>query len=219
MKVLSVNIGKIEPLETTRGITDSGIRKRPVDNMRRVRIGEQGLDGDQQADRINHGGINKAVYLFSRSHYAAWCELLERHDLPVGYLGENLTVEGIDEEIACIGDRLKIGSALLVVRSPRLPCFKLVGLTRTSRASEFMLTTRRTGIYLSVQTPGDVGVGDAISIVHRDPRSVPVARYIDVMMNRGAPGMMDRLLAHDELPVDRRDLLQKRVASGYDGRV
>jgi MOSC domain-containing protein YiiM len=219
MNVLSVNVGKAEPLETNKGIVDSGIRKRPIATPRRVKIRELGLEGDQQADTVNHGGVNKAVYIYPHAHYPAWCELLKRDDLPFGYLGENLTVEGLDEETACIGDRLKIGTAELVVRSPRLPCFKLVGLTRSPRAALFMLTTKRTGIYLSVHTPGDVGIGDAIELLHRDPRKIPVARYVDVMMNRAAPGMMDQLLAHDELPTDRRDLLQKRVASGYDGRV
>lgn len=219
MKVLSVNIGKAEPLETNKGVVDSGIRKRPIAAGKRVAIRELGLEGDQQADLVNHGGINKAVYIYPHAHYPAWCELLKCDALPFGYLGENLTIEGLDEETACIGDRLKIGSAVLVVRAPRLPCFKLVGLTRSSRAPLFMLTTKRTGVYLSVHTSGDVGTGDAIEVVHRDPRQTPVARYVDVMMNRGAPGMMEHLLAHNELPLDRRDLLQKRVASGYDGRV
>lgn len=219
MKVLFVNVGKAEPLDTNKGVVDSAIRKRPVAATQRVKVAELGLEGDQQADREFHGGINKAVYAYPQSHYPAWEELLKRDGLPVGFFGENLTIDGLDEETACIGDRLKIGSAVLVVRSPRLPCYKLVGLTRSSRAPLFMLTSKRTGFYLSVHTPGDVGIGDAIEVVHHDPRKIPVARYVEVMMNRGAPGMMDQLLAHEELPIDRRDLLQKRVAGGYDGRV
>jgi MOSC domain-containing protein YiiM len=219
MKVLSVNIGKAEPLETNKGVVDSGIRKRPVAASQRVNVRELGLEGDEQADRVNHGGINKAVYVYPYAHYPAWRELLKSDELPFGYLGENLTVEGVDEETACIGDRWKIGSVELVVRAPRLPCFKLVGLTRSPRAPLFMLNTKRTGVYLSVQTPGNLGTGDMIEVIHRDPRQVPVARYVDVMMNRGAPGMMELLMAHDELPLDRRDLLQKRVAGSYDGRV
>lgn len=219
MKVLSVNVGKAEPLDTNKGVVASGIRKRPVGALQRVEVRELGLEGDEQADRVFHGGINKAVYAYPQSHYAAWRDLLKRDDLPLGYLGENLTVEGVDEETACIGDRWKIGAAILVVRSPRLPCFKLVGLTQNRRAPLFMLNTRRTGIYFSVHTPGDVGTGDMIEVVHRDPRKIPVARYVDVMMNRAAADMMDHMLLHDELPMDRRDLLQKRVASGYDGKV
>ena len=219
MKILSVNVGDIEMLETKRGLVQSAIRKKPVDNSCRVNVNKNGLEHDQHADKVFHGGVNSAVYIYPSEHYPYWCELLGRTDLGSGFLGENLTTVGIDEKSACIGDQLLIGSAVLVVRSPRLPCFKLVGLTGNPSAASFMLNSGKTGIYLSVLQIGDIGRGDEIKIIYKDPKRIPVLSFVQAMMSSNMPELMHPLLMHEELPLERKSLLKKRVLDRYDGEV
>ncbi len=117
MRVVAVNIGKIAE-QPWRGGTATAINKSQVDTL--IDIDELGLAGDEQADLKNHGGADKAVLVLPSSAYM-------RYELehPYGYLGENLTIEGIDEAEICLGDRLQIGPVLLEVTQPRSPCWKL----------------------------------------------------------------------------------------------
>lgn len=117
MKVVSVNIGKVAEKSWREG-TATAIHKQQVDS--RVLITEEGLEGDEQADLKNHGGADKAVLILPSSAY-------DRFEItkPYGYLGENISLEGLDETEICLGDRLQVGSALLEVTQPRSPCWKL----------------------------------------------------------------------------------------------
>ena len=91
----------------------------------RIALRGHNLDGDAQADLRVHGGADKAVYGYPSEHYGFWCEWLGVDALPWGAFGENLTTEGLREADVCIGDRFRVGSALLEVSQPRIPCSKL----------------------------------------------------------------------------------------------
>src|SRR5206468_3698170 len=97
--------------------------RNPIRGARWVR--RLGIEGDGQADLTAHGGPDQAVYAYPIEHYGYWKAELGRDHLPYGQFGENLSIEGIDETTAQVGDVLKIGSAVLQVTQPRLPCYKL----------------------------------------------------------------------------------------------
>src|SRR5215469_16173183 len=106
------------------GVTvNTGIFKQPVSGT--VQLRTLNLDGDRQADLSVHGGPFKAVYGYPSEHYDFWRDELPGMELPWGMFGENFTTEGLFEADLHIGDRLQIGSAILVVRQPRMPCYKL----------------------------------------------------------------------------------------------
>jgi len=119
--LLSLNVGK--PREVDRGGEKiaTGIFKEPVDG--RVALRATNLDGDGQADLSVHGGIHKAVYVYSFDHYAFWREELGRDDLRYGQFGENFSVAGWTDDQVHIGDVFRVGTALLEVTQPRAPCF------------------------------------------------------------------------------------------------
>ncbi|MEK7668013.1 MAG: MOSC domain-containing protein [Gemmatimonadota bacterium] len=165
--LVSVNVALPSPLVTGKGEVLSGIRKLPV--MGRVRVGALGLDGDAQADLKVHGGPDQAVYAYSRDHYARWAGELARDDLAPGSFGENLTVEGMLETDVRIGDVYQVGSARLQVTKPRSPCFKLAAWTGLPTFPKLFLASGRTGFYLRVLEEGEVGAGDAIALVRREP--------------------------------------------------
>ena len=127
------------------------------------------LDGDLQSDLAVHGGPDKAVYAYHAEHYAFWREELPGVQLPWGSFGENLTIDGLpDESELYIGDRLRVGSAVLAITQPRLPCAKLALRFRRPDMVKRFLASGRTGFYLAVVSEGIVEAGDEVEI--RRPR-------------------------------------------------
>lgn len=119
--VLSVNVGPVAEFRAGRA-KRSGIVKAPVTG--RVPVRGENLAGDEQAERRHHGGPDQAVYAYARESYDWWEAELGRA-LPSGLFGENLTLKGVDADAALIGERWAVGSAMLEVTAPRIPCLKL----------------------------------------------------------------------------------------------
>jgi MOSC domain-containing protein YiiM len=174
--VLSVNVGLPRTVEWEGASVRTSIFKKPVQGA--VRIRQHNLAGDEQADLSVHGGTHKAVYLYPSEHYAYW--RADLGDLESGAFGENLTTTGLTEDSLRIGDRLRVGTAELVVTQPRLPCFKLgIRFGRADMVKRF-LRSGRTGFYLAVECEGDVRAGDAITVVERAAESVTVAEVVSL---------------------------------------
>jgi MOSC domain-containing protein YiiM len=160
-KLLSVNVGRPKPVDTGRRTVQTAIWKAPVEG--RVAVRGVNLDGDDQADRSVHGGPDKAVYAYAIEETRAWEDELGR-ELGPGAFGENLTVQGIDVSGALLGERWRVGTTLLEVVQPRLPCFKL-GLrmgdpTFVRRFGE----ASRPGAYLKIVEEGELGAGDDVDV-------------------------------------------------------
>jgi MOSC domain-containing protein YiiM len=173
--LVSVQIGKSRSLEHRGRIVRTGIFKEPV--LFRLRATRLGLEGDVQADRRVHGGPEMAVYAYDLSAYAHW-----RHELgvefPYGQFGENLTVEGMPETEVRIDDIYRIGGALLQVSKPRSPCFKLALKMGRPDFPKAFLRSGRTGFYLRVLEEGELGAGDSITLVSREPEAFSVERTV-----------------------------------------
>src|SRR5712692_7109542 len=172
MKLVSVNVGVPREVQWKGGAVTSAIFKEPV--ARRVMLRSLNLEGDRQADLSVHGGPDKAVYAYPAEHYAFWRNELKR-ELPFGMFGENLTTEGLLEDAVQIGDRLRIGSAELIVTQPRLPCYKLGMKFEADEMVKRFLASGRTGFYFSVAREGELGFGDRIELIARDANHVRVS--------------------------------------------
>ena len=147
MKIVSVNVGQPRKVIWRDQEVVTGIFKSPVEGP--VMLRRLNLDGDRQADLENHGGRSKAVYAYPAEHYDAWRQELPELDLSWGAFGENLTVEGLKEEEACLGDHFRFGQATLMVTQPRFPCYKLgLRLGRDDMVKRF-LQSNRSGVYFS----------------------------------------------------------------------
>ena len=182
MKIVSVNAAPVGPLFATappggRQVA-SAIHKQPLRGP--VAVGRLGLEGDAQADRRLHGGLDKAVYAYPLEHYAFWQaqrRLAGKADTPLsaGALGENLTLEGLLEDACWPGDRLAVGTLLLEVTEARTPCFKLNVKMGLSRAASLMDQSGFTGFYLRVLQPGTVTAGDTVQLLP-GPRRQSIAQ-------------------------------------------
>lgn len=159
----SVNVGAIREIEWRGRLIRTAIWKEPVGN-RPVRIGRVNLDGDDQADRTRHGGPDKSVYAYAAEDYRYWADH-ERVATSPGLFGENLTVLGLDLRLALVGERWRVGTALLEVTQPRLPCFKLGARLADPRFPKRFLSVARLGAYLRVVEEGEVRAGDVVRVL------------------------------------------------------
>jgi MOSC domain-containing protein YiiM len=171
--VISLNLGMAREVPANGRTVLTGIFKSPV--LNRVRLGTTGFSGDRQADLRVHGGPSKAVYCYPSEHYPYWLQELGRDGLPWGSFGENLTTSGFTEQDLVIGDRFAVGSAVLQVSQPRMPCFKLaIRFGRADMVKRFW-TSSRSGVYFSVVREGEIGSGDQMVKVEEGPELVTIA--------------------------------------------
>jgi MOSC domain-containing protein YiiM len=178
-------------------MVSTAIFKQPVEGP--VAMREHNLHGDEQADLSVHGGRHKAIYLYPSEHYAYWREQLPDVEFHWGMFGENLTVEGLDEGIA-IGDLLEVGTALLRITEPRMPCYKLgLRFGRPDMLKRF-LRSRRTGFYAAIERAGAIQAGDSIRYVQRDASDVTIADMVQVYgFSPKDPALVARILALPDL--------------------
>ena len=169
MRVLSVNCGAVRPLQAAGRVVLSGIGKQPVAGS--VGVQKLGLAGDEQADLSVHGGLDKAVYAYPVEHLPLWqrlrCERgvdLFNDPVPPGFLGENLTIEGLLETRVWIGDELHFPGCVLRVTAPREPCFKFNAVMGLRDAGKLMMEHGCSGFYLAVVQSGEIEAGQSFSV-------------------------------------------------------
>ena len=192
-RVLSVNVGLPRQVRFGKQMVLTSIFKHPV--AQRVAVKPHNLDGDKQSDLTVHGGPYKAVYSYPSEHYSFWKAQLQETDLPFAAFGENLTTEGLLESEVCIGDQFRVGTVVLQVTQPRMPCFKLgIRFGRTDIVKRFW-ESGKPGIYFSIVTEGELGMGDSIELLARDPRQVSVLDIVHLFRGDSEDiALLDRAL-------------------------
>jgi MOSC domain-containing protein YiiM len=155
-----------------------------------------GLVGDAVANTIHHGGVHQAVMAYSRLHRAHWRERFGL-DIGPGGLGENLSVEGLDDETICVGDAFRAGTARLQVSQPRQPCATLTRYWRCPELLPAIWETARSGWYFRVLEEGELRPGDAMELLERPHAGWSAARVLRAL--RDAAGNPREALAASEL--------------------
>ncbi len=209
MKVVSVNVGTPRDAVWRGAVVRTGIFKHAVSG--RIALRGHHLDGDGQADLSVHGGADKAVYGYPSEHYGYFREWLGADALPWGAFGENLTTEGLLETEVCIGDRFRIGSAVLEVSQPRIPCSNLALRHARADLPRYFLASGRSGFYFRVVQEGELAAGDAIARVASDPRGLSVAEVQSLERGNGEPALIRRAAEHPALAAVWREDLRKRL--------
>jgi MOSC domain-containing protein YiiM len=218
MQLISVNIGlPREVLWHGRPVV-TGIFKEPVNG--RTALRKLNLDGDRQADLAVHGGEHKAVYCYPVAHYEYWRKELPGHELPLGVFGENFTVDFREDAVSLedsihIGDRFLVGSAEVVVTQPRLPCYKLGVRFQMDDMVKRFLASGRTGFYLAVIREGEVGAGDEMKALARDPNAVSISEitrlYVAKRYSDDDASLVKRALQVAALPESWKDYFLERL--------
>jgi MOSC domain-containing protein YiiM len=195
MKLISTNVGLPRIVTFNGDPVSTGIFKEPVAG--RVMLRTLNLDGDRQADLSVHGGRSKAVYLYPSEHYDYWKRELPGMNLPWGMFGENFTSAGLLESEINIGDRFRVGSAVVIVTEPRMPCYKL----------------GRTGFYFGVWQEGEVGADDSIELIEKADLNVRVSDITRLYTReKHNLGLLRRAVQVEALPESWKSYFRQRIA-------
>lgn len=170
-KVLSVNVGRAREFDYNGRSAKSAIWKSPVSG--RVAARGVNLEGDEQADRKAHGGPDKSVYAYALEDMRWWERKLGL-SLQHGQFGENLTTQGIDVNDALVGERWEIGTTVLEVSEPRVPCWRLGVRMKDERFPHRFTEALRPGTYLRIIVEGELGAGDEIRVVDKPNHDVTI---------------------------------------------
>jgi MOSC domain-containing protein YiiM len=208
-RLRSVNVGAVRQIELAGRPRTTAIWKLPVPG--RVAVRGVNVVGDEQADRRVHGGPDKAVYAYAWEDYAWWERQLGR-PLDPGTFGENLTTEGIEVTGALVGERWRVGSVVLQVTSPRVPCWKLGVRMGDPGFPRRFAAAGRPGAYLAILEEGQVGAGDRIRVIHRPGHGVTVG-LVAASYHRDHR-LAVRILAAPELPAAWRQWAEQQTRTG-----
>ncbi len=215
MTIVSLNVGLPRDALWHGHTVTTGIFKEPVEG--RIKLRTLNLDGDRQADLTVHGGANKAVYCYPLAHYDYWKKELPGRDIPIGMFGENFTLDGPLEDTIHLGDHFSVGTAEVIVTQPRLPCYKLGVRFGSDDMVKRFLASGRGGFYLAVTREGEVGVGDEMKSISRDPQAVPVMDitrlYIAKRFKAEDRATLRRALQVAALPDDWKHYFSDRLAN------
>jgi ferredoxin-NADP reductase/MOSC domain-containing protein YiiM/ferredoxin len=178
-RLISVNVGGPRDVAWEGRTVRTAIWKEPVHGPRMVR--RINIDGDDQADRLAHGGEHRAVFVYQLGSYRHWERELSRDDFTYGQFGENFTVDGLADDEVCIADRYRIGTALFEVTQPRVTCYRVGIRMDDPRMPSLLVAHHRPGFYLRVLEEGEVEAGDAIVKVADGPEGLTVAQ-VDALL-------------------------------------
>jgi ferredoxin-NADP reductase/MOSC domain-containing protein YiiM len=219
-RLLSVNVGLPRDIAWKGRTVHTGIWKNPVRG--RCRVGRLNLEGDGQGDLGGHGGEQRAVFVYQIESYRYWEQQLKRTGFVHGQFGENFTIEGLPDDVVCIGDRYQIGSALFEVSQPRVTCYR-VGIRMDEPQMPALLTSSgRPGFYFRVLREGEVGAGDEIVKVGEANERMTVAEINALLYSPDhARERLERALRIEALPRGWRSsleaLLQSKIAGAGSG--
>ncbi|PTM03733.1 MAG: MOSC domain-containing protein [Bacteroidetes bacterium] len=208
MKIISTNIAKPQFVTINGEKQQTGIFKKPTNEA--IYLDKEEVKGDEISNRQVHGGEFKACYLFSADHYPHWEQLYPNLDWHYGMLGENLTVEGLDETQLHVGDIYKVGSALIQITQPREPCTTFAVKMGTVDIMEQFIAHGRPGTYVRVLNPGNVTVGDTIELVEKAKNSISIADFFKIIFERDKNQEHLKLLVENEvIPLKKRTQLER----------
>jgi len=192
-RLLSINVARSSPMTIEGRDIMTAIGKRSVstpEQPTRVAVQPLGVAGDEQTDLTVHGGLSKAVYAYPHEHYAFWQTVRAQakaqawgEALPMGMLGENLTLSGLLETEVWIGDILKFADCTLAVSEPRQPCYKFQAVMGFKQAAKMMAQSGYCGYYLAVHRPGTIAAGETFELIP-GPREVSITELFRTKMRR-----------------------------------
>jgi MOSC domain-containing protein YiiM len=210
VQLVSLNVARPRLVVYKGTSINTGIFKQPVSGP--VRLRTLNLDGDRQADLSVHGGPYKAVYGYPSEHYPFWRQELPGVDLPWGMFGENFTTSGLVEDELHVGDRFQIGAAIVMVRQPRTPCYKMAAKFQRDDMLQRFLLSGRSGFYFSVEQEGSVAVEDAFQLLTRNQDGITISEmnrlYVREKYNQE---LIRKAIQTTPLPPDWREYLSERL--------
>ncbi|WP_047420580.1 MOSC domain-containing protein [Cellulophaga sp. Hel_I_12] len=206
MKVISTNLGTATTFQWKGKEEQTGIFKYPTNTA--LFLGANDVEKDTVIDRKHHGGENKACFLFSADQYTYWKALYPNLSWDWGMFGENLTVEGLDEDTLRIGDIYTLGSALVQITQPREPCYKLGIRFENQQIIQQYVEHQFPGAYVKILSTGSVKKGDEMQLVTQSKSTLTINQYYKFLFAKNKdPETIQLILDNDALPADKKEKL------------
>ena len=209
--VVAVNVGLPRDVQWQDKVVHTSVWKKPVTG--RVMARRLNLEGDGQGDLAGHGGEHRAVMVYQLDSYRYWQQQLQRQDFEYGQFGENLTVDGLPDDLVCIGDRYRIGGALFEVTQPRVTCYRVGIRMANPQMPSLLVSHKRPGFYFRVLEEGEIGAGDEIVKVADGSEQVTVSEIDGLLYLPGHPReLLQRALRIPSLSAGWKGSLQALLA-------
>ena len=210
-KIKQIYCGKVEMIDDgKRESYPSSYRKEKIDPHKALLVIKTGFVDDEQADRINHGGEDKAVCVYSQKNYDFFKQV---HDLklPECAFGENLTIVDLDDSDVCIGDRFQCGEIIFEVSQPRQPCWKISSILGIKRLTALVVKEHKTGFYLRVIQEGRLSLDNSLKLISRTYPKFTIEYVNQCAFNaKENQENIKEILACDKLAQDYHESLSKR---------
>ncbi|TLP73990.1 MOSC domain-containing protein [Maribacter sp. ACAM166] len=211
MNIISTNIGKPVTFEWNGTVEQTGIFKYPTEKS--LFLTKDDVKDDTIIDRVHHGGINKACYLFSSDYYDYWKNLYPELKWDWGMFGENLTIEGLDESTIRVGDIYEIGDALVQVSQPREPCYKLGIRFGSQKILKEFIAHNHPGTYVKIIKEGHVKKGDEMILKEKSKNSLTTQQFYELMFaNIKSKELLDLFMANESVPQYKKDRFKKYLS-------
>lgn len=209
MELLAISLAEPKQVEYDGRSISTGIYKEPVEGP--VKAGAFGLEGDVQVDLKNHGGKDKAIYVYTVENYRFWERELKKSSFAFGQFGENFTVCGMPDDAVHIGDIFAIGKLVVQVTQPRVPCFKLGIKMGDPSFVDAFLNSGRTGFYFRVLEEGEVNSGDTIVRLQEDEGRLNIRdAMLAIIKGPRQQEIIERALRIEALSESWQESLKKR---------
>jgi MOSC domain-containing protein YiiM len=208
MKIVATNIGKPTSFQWNGKEEKTGIYKYPVDGP--LFLSKFDVRNDAICNRINHGGIDKACYLFSKEEYPYWKVRYPELAWDWGMFGENLTVAGLNDAQMRIGDIYKIGTAIVQVSQPREPCYKLGIRFGNQEILQQYIERGHPGTYVRILEEGHVTTGDELKLVAQSKNTLTTKQFFDLLnAPKKDPALVRLVMENDSVPRYKKERLKK----------
>lgn len=210
MKIISTNIAKPTTIVLNGKKITTGIYKTPTKQP--IYLEKEQVKGDEISNRKVHGGEFKACYLFSSDNYPYWQSLYPHLEWNWGMLGENLTVQGLDENKIYIGNIYKIGTALVQVTQPREPCSTFGVKMGSKEILKQFIAHGLPGTYVRVLKEGFVSVNDTLELIKQDKDSLSIAQFFNLLFAKEKDqNLLALAINNNSLPDKKREKLKAYV--------
>lgn len=208
MKVIATNIGTSVTFEWNGKEEQTGIFKYPTSKP--LYLSKNDVKGDTVIDRVHHAGVNKACYLFSSDFYPYWKNLYPVMEWDWGMFGENLTVEGLDENKIRVGNIYRLGSALVQVSQPREPCYKLGIRFGTQEILRQFIAHNHPGTYVKILEEGEVVAGDTLELIEESENALTVQNFYELLFAKEKDKeLLALFMSNEAVPQYKKDRFKK----------
>lgn len=219
MEVLSLQIGKIKSHgnKNSKKFSDKYWQSASFKDITHEKVwaNKLSLVGDEVADKIHHGGLDKAIFANSYENYEQWANFLNLENIPFGALAENLTITGLHENNVYLGDIHKIGSAILQVSQPRKPCWKISKKWNNEKFTNEIYTSGLTGWYYRVIEEGFIKSGDKISVLSQEETKISILDT-NIAFNNINKTVLEKILTIDSIAKSFRISIEKKLEGVYN---